>query len=63
MPQRAREGSDARQKQKTNLETDAFASNPPFSKKSSCHFRFATYFLAGTMDLKKSKTWNLKKKF
>jgi len=32
MPQRAGEGSGARQKPKTNLETDEFASNPPFSK-------------------------------
>jgi len=32
MPQRTREGSGARQKPKTNLETDEFASNPPFSK-------------------------------
>jgi len=35
MPQRTGEGSGARQKPKTNLETDEFASNPPFSKKSS----------------------------
>jgi len=32
MPQRAGEGSGARQKPKTNLETDEYASNPPFSK-------------------------------
>jgi hypothetical protein len=44
MPQRAGEGSGARQKPKTNLETDEFASNPPFSKKSSRHFHFAQYF-------------------
>jgi len=62
MPQRAGEGSGARQKQKTNLETDEFASIPPFSKKSSRHFHFATYFLAGTMDLKKIENLELKKK-
>jgi len=33
MPQRAGEGSGARRKPKTNLETDEYASNPPFSKK------------------------------
>jgi hypothetical protein len=32
MPQRAGEGSGARQKPKTNLVTDEFASNPPFKK-------------------------------
>ena len=35
MPRRAGEGSGARQKPKTtktNLETDEYASNPPFSK-------------------------------
>jgi len=32
MPQRTGEGSGTRQKPKTNLETDEFASNPPFSK-------------------------------
>jgi hypothetical protein len=32
MPQRAGEGSGARQKPKTNLETDEFTSNSPFSK-------------------------------
>jgi len=32
MPQRAGEGSGARQKPKTNLKTDDYASNPPFSK-------------------------------
>jgi len=32
MPQRAGEGSGVRQKPKTNLETDEYASNPPFSK-------------------------------
>jgi hypothetical protein len=32
MPQRAGEGSGTRQKPKTNLETDEFASNPPFLK-------------------------------
>jgi hypothetical protein len=53
MPQHAGEGSGVRQKPKTNLETDEFASNPPFSKKSSRRFHFAKYFLAGTMDLKK----------
>jgi len=31
-PQRAGEGSGARQKPKSNLKTDEFASNPPFSK-------------------------------
>jgi len=33
MPQRAGEGSGARRKPKTSVETDEFASNPPFSKK------------------------------
>jgi hypothetical protein len=33
MPQRAGEGSGARQKPKTNLETNEFASNLPFKKK------------------------------
>jgi len=32
MPQCAGEGSGTRQKPKTNLQTDEFASNPPFSK-------------------------------
>jgi len=32
-----------------NLGNDEFVSNPPFSK---------AQFLAGTMDLKKLKTWN-----
>ena len=32
MPQHAGEGSGARQKPKSNLETNEFASNPPFSK-------------------------------
>ena len=62
MPQRAGEGSGARQKPKTNLETDEFASNPPFSKKSSRHFHFVTYFLAGTMDLKKIENLEFFKK-
>jgi len=62
MPQRAGEGSGARRKPKTNLETDEFASNPPFSKKSSCRFHFAPQFPAGKMDLKKLKTWNFLKK-
>jgi hypothetical protein len=34
-----------------NLGTDEFVSNPPFSKKSSRHFHFAKYFLAGTIEL------------
>jgi hypothetical protein len=33
MHQRTGEGSGAGQKQKTNLETDEFTCNPPFSKK------------------------------
>jgi hypothetical protein len=32
MPQCTGEGSGVRQKPKTNLETDEFARNPPFSK-------------------------------
>jgi hypothetical protein len=54
MPQCAGEGSGARQKPKTNLETDEFASNPPFSKKSSRRFHFAAYFLAGKIEVFKN---------
>jgi len=61
--QRAGEGSGARQKPKTNLETDEFASNPPFSKKSSRRFHFARYFWRERWILKKLKTWNFKKSF
>jgi len=51
---------------KTNLETNEFASNPPFSKIYP-NFRGndvknLAHFLAGTMDLKKLKTWNFNKK-
>jgi len=38
------------------------ARNPPFSKKSSHHFHFVTYFLAGTMDLKKNENLEFFKK-
>jgi hypothetical protein len=45
MPQRAGEGSGARQKPKINyLGTDEFVSNPPFLKKLTRHFHFAGYF-------------------
>jgi hypothetical protein len=50
MPQHAGEGSGARQKPKTNLETDEYASNLPFSKIYP-NFR-------GNDGLKKLKTWN-----
>jgi len=62
MPQRAGEGSGARQKPKTNLETDEFASNPSFSKKIIPPFPFRMELLAGTMDLKKIENLELKKK-
>jgi len=62
MPQRAGEGSGACRKPKTNLETDEYASNPPFSKKSSCRFHFAIHFPAGTMDLKKIENLEFLKK-
>ena len=41
-----------------NLGTGEFVSNPPFSKKIVPPFPFRRLLLAGTMDLKKIKTWN-----
>jgi len=57
------EGYGARQKPKTNLETDEFASNPPFSKKSSRRFHFAIHFPRERLAFKKKiENLELKKK-
>jgi hypothetical protein len=56
------EGSNVRSETKiSNLDSDEFGSNPPFKKRFR-HFHFVVQLLAGTMDLKQSKTWNFLKK-
>jgi hypothetical protein len=51
MAQRAREGSGTRQKPKS-------ITWEPMSLLATRHFHKFTQFPAGTMDLKKLKTWN-----
>jgi hypothetical protein len=58
MPQRVGEGSGARQKPKSNLETDEFASNPPFLKKELAGVLSQSSFGGNDGYLKKLKTWN-----
>jgi len=62
MPQRAGEGSGTRRKPKTNLETDEYASNPPFSKEELAGVLSQYNFRGNDGFIKKLKTWNLKKK-
>jgi len=58
MPQRAGEGSGARQKPKTNLQTDEFASNLPFSKNHLAGVISHSTFGGDDGFKKKLKTWN-----
>jgi len=61
MPQRAGEGSGAHQKPKTNLETDEYASNPPFSKKELAGV-LSQYTFRGNDGLKKIEKLDFLKK-
>jgi hypothetical protein len=63
MPQRAGEGSGARQKPKTNLESDEFASNPPFSKNHLAGVISHSTFWREQWILKKMENWNFLIKF